>query len=417
MTGMSRSFIDRLRIFVKAGSGAAGNPVVRGKGGNGGCVYLEAKEDASLEKLLQNNPTKRFKATHGMEASKRRGQLLGQDGHDVVIPVPPGISVLLDTQNPTQSVNTPRNPSVPIKLGDLDRPGQRLLVAQGGMGGIAQTGYLGSPGQAHSIVLDLKLMADYGLLGFPNAGKSSLLRAVSKANVKVASYPFTTVRPQLGHCRYSDARLISLADLPGLDDIYATYSEAGNILPNQATADSSDCDTPTLPALRHTNFLKHVERSSCLLLVLDASGFQRNQYSPWRSPLACAYILMQMLERWSGGFLLEKPFMCVLNKIDLPGVEKETQETLKWLEEIQSPSAQAHSGLSRELLPSYIPQFLNIHPISATKGTNIAELKDSLRQTLDAIELRKHASLIQRRLKQEFAKDDALLFDRSTTYC
>ncbi|KAF8565635.1 hypothetical protein P879_11750 [Paragonimus westermani] len=101
----------------------------------------------------------------------------------------------------------------------------------------------------------------------------------------------------------------------GLDDIYATYSEAGHVLPNQATADSSDCEKSSLPALRHTNFLKHVERSSCLLLVLDASGFQRNQYSPWRSPLACAYILMQMLERWSGGFLLEKPFMCVLNKV------------------------------------------------------------------------------------------------------
>ncbi|KAF8560940.1 hypothetical protein P879_10979 [Paragonimus westermani] len=366
MTGISRSFIDRLRIFVKAGSGAAGNPVVRGKGGNGGCVYLEVKEDTSLEKLLQSNPTKRFKATHGMEASKRRGQLLGQDGRDVVIPVPPGISVLLDTQTSKRSAN-----AVPIKLGDLDRPGQRLLIAQGGMGGVAQTGYLGSPGQAHSIVLDLKLMADYSLLGFPNAGKSSLLRAVSKAKVKVASYPFTTVRPQLGHCRYADGRLISLADLPGLDDIYATYSEAGHVLPNQATADSSDCEKSSLPALRHTNFLKHVERSSCLLLVLDASGFQRNQYSPWRSPLACAYILMQMLERWSGGFLLEKPFMCVLNKIDLPDSEKETEDALKWLEKIQSTSAQAHSGLPRELLPSYIPQFLNIHPISATEGTNI----------------------------------------------
>ncbi|CAL8107947.1 unnamed protein product [Calicophoron daubneyi] len=408
---MSKGFIDKLRIFVKAGTGAAGNPAVRGKGGNGGNVYLEVRDDYSLAKLLESNPSKRFKAASGLEASKRRGHVLGKDGKDLVIPVPPGISVYVDGQGNSEPQNS-KGGFTPRKLGDLDTPKQRLLIAQGGLGGIQQTGYIGSAGQSHAIVLDLKLMADYSLLGFPNAGKSSLLRALSGANVKIASYPFTTIQPKLAHCKYADGRMISLTDLPGLADIYARYPDAGS-----SSKDKDASDHVSLPALRHTNFLKHVERSSCLLLVLDALGFRRDQYSPWRSPLASTYIVMHLLERWSGGSLLEKPMVCVINKIDTPGADEAIQESLPYLERVQSDESRSASGLPPELLPRFVPQFENIHQISALKGTNIPELKESLRRCLDEIKLRECDQSLAQIADAQRKKEEKLLFDRDTVYC
>lgn len=404
---MSRSFIDRLRIFVKAGSGAAGNPTIRGKGGNGGSIYLEVKEGATLDAILKLSPTKRFKAGHGLEASKRRGLVLGRDGEDVIIPVPPGISVYTAAQGK----------STPVMLGDLDRPEQRLLVAQGGMGGIPQTGYLGTCGQATSIVLDLKLMADYSFIGLPNAGKSSLLKALSNANVKIASYPFTTIRPQIAHCKYEDGRMISLADLPGLADIYATYTGNSDDSVAHTEDDASSDSAAHLPPLRHTHFLKHVERSSCLLMALDSNGFQRDQTSPWRSPLACAYLLLHLLERWSDGYLLEKPIVCLLNKIDLPDARKVAERSLKWLENLRSDEAMSNSDLPSALLPKYIPTFANIRLVSAAKGTNIPALKLYLRQHLDEIELHKRAHHLERLAEEEDAVAEKFLFDRTTNYC
>lgn len=113
--------------------------------------------------------------------------------------------------------------------------------------------------------------------------------------------------------------------MTGLADIYARYSArldgdqrskiyTPGVEYTESAADNSS-DASTLPALKHTNFLKHVERSSCLLLVLDALGFRQDQYSAWRSPLSCAYLIMHLLERWSGGYLLEKPMVCVVNKV------------------------------------------------------------------------------------------------------
>ncbi|KAG5454970.1 GTP-binding protein 10 [Clonorchis sinensis] len=403
---MSRQFIDRLRIFVQAGCGASGNPTLRGKGGNGGSVYLEVREDQTLHKLLKSNPTKRFKAAHGLEASKRRDGLFGRDASDLTIPVPPGISVLLAGQGNAQPTNQ-KGSFTPKNLGDLDSPGQRLLVAQGGMGGMPQSGYLGSSGQAHSIILDLKLMADYSLLGLPNAGKSSLLRAVSNANVKIASYPFTTIRPQVAYCKYEDGRSISLADLPGLADIYAQYSGK----PSNTTPSDHD-----LPVLRHTNFLKHVERSSCLILVLDSMGFQRDQRSPWRSPLACAYLVIHLLERWSHGLLLDKPFMCVINKIDLPDGRSAAENAMRSLERFSSNESRAESGLPTELLPKHVPLFENIHMISAFTGANVNDLKIDLRKRLDTIALRNREHQLREQVKQENTKDKELLFDRATSY-
>ncbi|VDP99573.1 unnamed protein product [Trichobilharzia regenti] len=147
---MSKNFIDKLRIFVRAGSGAAGSPAVKGQGGNGGSVYLEVDEKQTLHKLLQSNPTKRFKA------SKRRGVVIGQDGRDLTIPVPAGITVLFGGQgNSSASGGSGTEQRI---IGNLDKPGQKLLVAQGGLGGFRQNSYVGTPGQAHSIILDLKVI-------------------------------------------------------------------------------------------------------------------------------------------------------------------------------------------------------------------------------------------------------------------
>ncbi|KAA0186847.1 GTP-binding protein 10 [Fasciolopsis buskii] len=270
-------------------------------------------------------------------------------------------------------------------------------------------------------------MADYSLVGFPNAGKSSLLQALSNVPVKIASYPFTTVQPKIAHCKYPDGRLFSLADLPGLADIYARYSArldgdqrskiyTPGVEYTESAADNSS-DASTLPALKHTNFLKHVERSSCLLLVLDALGFRQDQYSAWRSPLSCAYLIMHLLERWSGGYLLEKPMVCVVNKMDLPGAETEIPSWLELLSNMRSKEAREASELPDLLLPHFVPQFEDIHLVSAKTGNQIPELKESLRRHLDTIELRKRQDEISRTADKQRELDKKFLFDRGTTYC
>ncbi|CAG7830120.1 unnamed protein product, partial [Allacma fusca] len=103
-----------------------------------------------------------------------------------------------------------------VYVGEINEPGDKVIAAKGGEGGSPYNGYSGQLGQAHSVTLDLKLIADVGFVGFPNAGKSTLLKAISKAKPRIASYPFTTVRPNIGTIEYPDDRRISLADLPGL---------------------------------------------------------------------------------------------------------------------------------------------------------------------------------------------------------
>nr|CAH8860457.1 unnamed protein product [Trichobilharzia regenti] len=326
---MSKNFIDKLRIFVRAGSGAAGSPAVKGQGGNGGSVYLEVDEKQTLHKLLQSNPTKRF-----------------------------------------------------------------------------------------------KLMADYSLVGFPNAGKSSLLKALSGAPAKIASYPFTTIKPQVALCKYPDHRRISLADLPGLADIYARYdvndndgdSDNDNDGNSSVNSQSSNTSRTSLPSLRHTNFLKHVERSSCILLVLDSLGFCKDQLSHRRNALAVAYLVLNQMERWSNGLLLEKPMACILNKIDNPGAMDEALETKHYLECMDSPEAKKYSQLPPQLLPSITPKFHSIELVSALRHTNIPELKEKLRSWLDEIELRKWKNDISLQSKTQQEKERKSLKDIQPTY-
>lgn len=165
-------------------------------------------------------------------------------------------------------------------------------------------------------------MADVGLIGLPNAGKSSLLQALSGAKAKIAAYPFTTLRPQIAQITYPDSRIISMTDLPGM---FAFLTKSNLLLKGLADIaarfDPKQLGNPDKkesqnePPLRHTAFLKHVERTSCILVVLDALGFQANQHSPLRSPLASALLLVSQLQRYAFGRLLGKPLLCAINKV------------------------------------------------------------------------------------------------------
>jgi len=161
--------------------------------------------------------------------------------------------------------------------------------------------FLGTPGERKSIRLDLKLLGDVGFVGFPNAGKSTLLTAISRARPKIASYPFTTIKPNLGHCEFPDLRRITFADLPGL--IEGAHQNEG---------------------MGHA-FLKHVERTRVLLLVVDVNGFQFRPHSPLRSPLETILILNRELELYRED-LLDKPAVLAVTKMDSKGAERTFEE-------------------------------------------------------------------------------------------
>lgn len=215
-------FVDEAQIHVEAGRGGNGIISFRrekyipfggpngGDGGDGGSVYFVA--DSNLNTLVDFRFTKRYKAQNGQ--SGMGNQKTGSAGQHLVIPVPIGTQVL--------DINTRE------VIGDLTENGQKLLVAQGGRHGLGNVHFksstnrtphqhtLGEDGEARELLLEMKVLADVGLLGLPNAGKSSLISAVSAARPKVADYPFTTLYPNLGVVRVSVENSFVIADIPGL---------------------------------------------------------------------------------------------------------------------------------------------------------------------------------------------------------
>ncbi|XP_035216048.1 GTP-binding protein 10-like [Stegodyphus dumicola] len=236
-----RTFIDSIRISAHGGRGGNGLPKYGGVGGKGGDVYVEACDSYTLKKLKVEHPDQRFVAGKGGDS--KRFMILGSPGKDCIIKCPVGVSAVTDSKQ---------------VLGGVDKVGDRLLLAKGGCGGGPQNDYLGQKGQSVPLVLDLKLLADVGFVGFPNAGKSTLLSALSKAKPKIASYPFTTIEPNVGILKYPDCREISAADLPGLiEGAHVNYG------------------------MGH-KFLKHCLRTKVLLFVVDIGGFRLNLNSPFR---------------------------------------------------------------------------------------------------------------------------------------
>ncbi|MBN9389930.1 MAG: GTPase ObgE [Chloroflexi bacterium] len=296
---------DRAKIFIKAGDGGNGSASFRrekfvpwggpdgGDGGRGGSVYLEV--DPSLNTLLPFKFKTHYKAESGGNGGKQ--QKHGKAGEDLYIKVPPGTIFYTEVD--------PDEPDEPVLQGDLTTPGQSIMVGRAGRGGLGNTHFKtsthqapkmaqkGEPGEERWLRLELKLIADVGLVGFPNAGKSSLLTACTAATPKIGDYPFTTLEPNLGVVQIDVDTAFVMADIPGL--IEGASQGVG---------------------LGH-EFLRHVERTRLLLHVIDGSGLAG------RDPIKDYEQINHELAEYRPE-LADKPQIVVINKIDMP----ETQENL-----------------------------------------------------------------------------------------
>jgi GTP-binding protein len=297
-------FVDEIDIFVKGGDGGAGCISFRrekyvprggpdgGDGGDGGSVWLAA--DPALNTLLDYHYKRHYQAERGVHGKGANRH--GAKGSDLVLRVPVGTVV---TDRDSGEV-----------LGDLASPGARLLAAAGERGGRGNARFatstnraprqadLGRVAEGRWLHLELKLLADVGVIGFPNVGKSTLVSRVSAATPKVADYPFTTLSPALGIVRIDDERTFVIADLPGL-------------IPGAAEG----------KGLGH-QFLRHTERTRLLLHVLDLDP------QTGRDPLGDFDVINDELRRYSAE-LADRPQIVVANKADLP----ETAERRRRVEE------------------------------------------------------------------------------------
>jgi GTPase len=289
-------FVDEADVRVVSGHGGRGAVSFRrekfvprggpdgGDGGKGGSVYLVA--DAHRNTLLHFRYNPEHKAANGRpgEGSRRTGQ----SGGDLRVPVPVGTLVF---------ERSPEQPDVLVPIADLAAPGQKVLVAKGGRGGLGNAYFAtstnrsprkaqpGEPGEDRQLCLQLKLLADVGLIGFPNAGKSTLIARISAARPKIADYPFTTLTPNLGVVGLSDDRSFVVADVPGLIE----GAHAGHGLGHQ--------------------FLRHVERTKVLLHLVDVSSLSG------RDPVEDFDVLCRELELYNSA-MLAKPQIVVATKID-----------------------------------------------------------------------------------------------------
>ncbi|XP_027494827.1 cilia- and flagella-associated protein 69-like isoform X2 [Corapipo altera] len=331
------NFIDDLRVYVRGGTGGMGHPRLGGEGGRGGDVWFVARERITLRGIKEKYPHKRFVAGTGANSSVRA--LKGEKGKDREVHVPPGISLVTDDGK---------------QIGELNAAGERFLAARGGLGGSLATNFLPCKGQKRIIHLDLKLIADVGLVGFPNAGKSSLLSKISHAKPEIASYAFTTVQPELGKIMYADYKQISVADLPGL--IEGAHVNRG---------------------MGH-KFLKHIERTKQLLLVVDISGFQLSLKTQFRTAFETILLLTKELELYKEE-LVTKPALLAVNKMDLPCAKDNLNELMS---QLQNPQDFLHL-LEEEMIPANTLEFKEVIPVSTYTGEGIEELKAYIRKSID----------------------------------
>ncbi|UQX89681.1 GTPase ObgE [Jatrophihabitans telluris] len=322
-------FVDRVVLHVTAGNGGHGCASVHrekfkplggpdgGNGGRGGDVVLVV--DPQVHTLLDFHHHPHQKAGNGRPGAGKHRQ--GADGADLVLTVPEG-TVVRDADGEV--------------LADLTGAGTRFVVAQGGRAGLGNASLastrrkapgfalLGEPGEAFDVLLELKSMADVGLVGFPSAGKSSLIAAISAARPKIADYPFTTLVPNLGVVS-AGATTYTVADVPGL-------------IPGAAEGKGLGLD-----------FLRHIERCAVLLHVLDCATLE-----PGRDPLSDLEAIESELSQYESelGDLLDRPRLVALNKIDVPEAaelaEFVTEELTGRGYRVFSISAVSHAGL-REL--------------------------------------------------------------------
>lgn len=295
-------FIDELEIYVQAGHGGAGCTSFRrekyvefggpdgGNGGDGGHVILKVRPEFNT--LLPLRTLRHYRAERGQNG--RGSNMTGACGNSLILDVPAGTIV--------------RERETGAILGDLTQEGDEIIVAKGGRGGKGNRHFSsstlraprfsqpGEDGDALWIKLELKMLADVGLVGFPNAGKSTLISRISAAKPKVADYPFTTLKPNLGVVQAGDYGSFVVADIPGI--IEGAHDGAGLGL----------------------RFLKHIERTSLLLMLIDPSD-------PERDPYTCYKVLRNELRSFSEK-LSRKPIVVALTKEDVPHEQEEPMARL-----------------------------------------------------------------------------------------
>jgi GTPase len=332
-------FVDEVRTRVVAGNGGQGCVSFRrekyvprggpdgGDGGRGGDVILETSERKHT--LLDFRYHHEFRAQSGSHGKGKNRH--GKDGQDLILEVPPGTLV--------------KNPATGEILADLVQAGQRWVAAKGGLGGkgnahfasstrqIPRFAQPGESGEEQALLLELKLLADVGLVGLPNAGKSTLIAAVSAARPKVADYPFTTLVPNLGVVQYEDATPFVIADIPGL--IAGAHQGAG----------------------LGTRFLRHIERTRILVHLIDI------QEIPLSDPLRPYRLIENELLSYSQE-MENKPRVIALNKVDL----------------IPEPE------VLQQIADSYRENGQRVLLLSALQGRGITELLRILTQLLSASE-------------------------------
>ncbi|WP_438499967.1 Obg family GTPase CgtA [Pantoea ananatis] len=337
-------FVDEATILVVAGDGGNGCVSFRrekyipkggpdgGDGGDGGDVFLVA--DENLNTLIDYRFEKSFRAERGQNGQSR--DCTGKRGKDITVKVPVGTRVIDQGTGET--------------LGDMTRHQQTLMVAKGGWHGLGNTRFkssvnrsprqktMGTPGEKRDLQLELMLLADVGMLGLPNAGKSTFIRAVSAAKPKVADYPFTTLVPSLGVVRMDSEQSFVVADIPGLIEGAAEGAGLG------------------------IRFLKHLERCRVLLHLIDIAPIDESD------PVENARIILAELEKYSDK-LFNKPRWLVFNKVDLIDEEeaqaraKAIAEALGWQDKYYLISAASRQGVTD--LCWDVMSFINANPKEA----------------------------------------------------
>ncbi|TGE32010.1 GTPase ObgE [Desulfosporosinus sp. Sb-LF] len=338
-------FYDQAKIYVKGGDGGAGAVAFRrekyvpeggpsgGDGGRGGNIVFVG--DEGLRTLVDFRYKRHYKGNRGDHGQAKN--MSGRGGEDSILRIPVGTVVLDDDTGEV--------------LADITEHDQRVIVAAGGRGGRGNARFMsntnkaptlaenGEPGVEHWLRLELKLLADVGLVGFPNVGKSTIISKVSAAKPKIADYHFTTLVPNLGVVELEDGQSFVMADIPGL--IEGAHTGAG---------------------LGH-EFLRHTERTRLILHVLDISGSEE------RDPLEDLRIIQEELRLYSPE-LAKRPVIIVANKIDIPGTEENLQrlkEVVDEGQEIFAVSAATGEGLQpliyriAQLLPDTpVPEIFNL---------------------------------------------------------
>ena len=331
-------FVDEVRIHVKAGDGGNGAVAWRrekfiprggpagGDGGNGGDVVLVV--DPQLSTLLDFRYVREHKAKSGQHGMG--SDMNGHNGPDLELRIPPGTVVKDATSGEV--------------IADLGTPGERFVVAKGGRGGLGNMNFAtstnqapryaedGTPGEEKDLVLELKLLADVGIVGYPNAGKSTLISRISRARPKIADYPFTTLIPNLGVVSWRGERSFVVADIPGL--IEGAHEGAG---------------------LGH-QFLRHVERCRVLVHLVEGANPE-----PGRAPKADLEAIDRELALYSPE-LAKKPQIVAVTKIDVPEAREAGEKLAKLLGRRKKP--------------------VKVHLVSAVTGEGLPELLDAVARVL-----------------------------------